>query len=95
MARAPRKKFRIVPSIVKLGIDVLGLMVTALEVGEWSGIMRYFGNRYRKHDVIFTIYGIARNYHDLGKYLYYRAIMIYLKKVFKKFGGLKSINKGA
>ena len=53
MARAPRKKFRIVPSIVKLGIDVLGLMVVALDVGKWSGIMRYFGNRYRKHDIIY------------------------------------------
>ena len=91
MARAPRKKFRIVTSIVNLGIDILGLMVVALDVG----IMRYFGNRYNKHDVIFTIYGMARKYLDLGKYLYYRAIMIYLKKVFKKFGGLKSINKGA
>ena len=59
MARAPRKKFRIVPSIVKLGIDVLGLMVSALEVGEWAGIMRHFGNRYKKNDIIFTIYGIA------------------------------------
>ena len=95
MANAPRKKFRIVTSIVNLGIDVLGLMVVALDVGKWSGIMRYFGNRYHKHDVIFIIYGIARKYLDLGKYSYYRAIMIYLKKNFKKFGGMDSINLGA
>ena len=92
MANAIRRKFRIVPAVVNLGIDILGLMVEALGVGNWAGIMKYFGSRCNKHDVVFTIYGMARRYLDLGKYSYYRAIMIYLKK---KFGGMNSINMGA
>ena len=95
MARTPSKKFKIVPSIVKLGIDVLGLLVSALEVGGWAIIMRHFGNGYRKNDIIFTIYKIARKYHDLGNHFYHQAIIIYLRKNFRKFGGLKSLNKGA
>ena len=81
MANAFRRKFRIVPAVVNLGIDILGLMVEALGIGNWAGIMKYFGSRYNKHDVVFTIYGMGRRYLDLGKYSYYRAIMIYLKKI--------------
>ena len=95
MARTPSKKSKIVPSIVKLGIDVLGLLVSALEVGGWAIIMRHFGNGYRKNNIIFTIYKIARKYHDLGNHPFHQAIIIYLRKNFRKFGGLKSLNKGA
>ena len=95
MANASRRKSRIVPAVVNLGIDVLGLMVVALDVGKWSGVMRYFGSCYNKNDVVFTIYSMARRYRDMGQCLYSRAIMIYLKKVFKKFGGRKSLNLGA
>ena len=94
MARTPSKRYKIVPSIVKLGIDVVGLLASALE-GGWAIIMKHFGNGFRKNDIIFTIYKIARKYHDLGNHFYHRAIIIYLNFFFRKFGGLKSVNKGA
>ena len=95
MIKSVRKKFRIVPAVVDLGIDVLGLMVEALNIGNWAGVLNYFGGRYSKHDVVFTIYGMARRYLDLGNYNYYRAIIITLKQIFKKFGGINSVNMGA
>ena len=95
MVKSVRRKFRIVPAVVNLGIDILGLMVEALGIGNWAGIMKYFGGRYTKHDVVFTIYGMARRYLDLGKYTYYRAIKITLKQIFKQFGGINSVNMGA
>ena len=95
MIKSVRKKFRIVPAVVNLGIHVLGLMVEALNIGNWAGVLNYFGGRYSRHDVVFTIYGMARRYLDLGNYNYYRAIIITLKQIFKKFGGINSVNMGA
>ena len=95
MIKSVRKNFRIVPAIVDLGIDVLGLMVEALNIGNWAGVLNYFRGRYSRHDVVFTIYRMARRYLDLGNYNYYRAIIITLKQIFKKFGGINSVNMGA
>ena len=95
MVKSVRGKFRIVPAVVNLGIDILGLMVEALGKGKWAGVLNYFGGRYSKHDIVFTIYGMARRYLDLGKHNYYRAIIITLKQIFKKFGGINSVNMGA
>ena len=95
MVKSVRGKFRIIPTVVSLGIDILGLMVEALGIGNWAGVLIYFGGRYSKHDVVFTIYGMARRYLDLGEYNYYRAIIITLKQIFFKFGGINSVNMGA
>ena len=94
MAKTPSKRYKIVPSIVKLGIDVVGLLASALE-GGWAIIMKHFGNGFRKNDILYTIYKIAQKYHDLGNHDFHQAIIIYLRKNFRKFGGLKSLNKGA
>ena len=94
MARNPSRKYKIVPSIVKLGIDVVGLLVSALD-GGWANIINHFGNGFRKNDILYTIYKIAQKYRDLGNHDYHQAIFIYLRKNFRKFGGLKSLHKGA
>ena len=86
MVKSVKGKFRLIPAVVRLGINVLILIEEAFCIGNWAGVKLYFRGRYSKQDVLFSIWGIARRYLDLGEYNYYLAIMITLKQIFKKFG---------
>ena len=88
MVKSVKSNFRIIPEVVRMGINILSLMEEALGIGNWTGVMIYFGGLYTKQDVLFTIWGMARRYLDLGEYNYYLAIMITLKQIFVRFGGI-------
>ena len=91
MVQSIRSDFRIIPEVMQMGINILDLMEECLAIGNWSEVMEYFGGIYTKQDLLYTLWGCARRYLDLGEYNYYVALMVTLKQIFVRFG---EVNKG-
>ena len=48
--------------------------------------MEYFGGIYTRQDLLYTLWGCAQRYLDLGEYNYYFALMVTLKQILVRFG---------
>ena len=86
MVHSIRSDFKIISEIVDMGINVLTFMEECLSIGNWGMIMDFFDIDYSKQDLLYTIWGMARRYLDMGQYNYYVAIMVTLKEIFLRFG---------
>ena len=86
MVHSIRSDFRIIPEIINMGINVLTLLEECLSIGNWGVIMEFFDFNYSKQDLLYTIWGMARRYLDMGQYNYYVAIMVTLKEIFLRVG---------
>ena len=91
MVHSIRSDFQIIPEVMQMGINILNLMEECLTIGKWGEVMEYFGDIYTKQDLLYTIWGVARRYLDMGEYNYYVALMVTLKELFVRFG---QANKG-
>ena len=86
MVHSIRSDFKIISEIVDMGINVLTFMEECLSIGNWGMIMYFFDIDYSKQDLLYTIWGMARRYLDMGLYNYYVAIMVTLKEIFLRVG---------
>ena len=69
-----------------MGINLLDLMEECIAVGNWGEVLEYFGGIHSKQDFLYTLWGCARRYLDLGEYNYYVALMLTLKQMLVRFG---------
>ena len=76
----------IIFKIVDLNINVLLFMEECIAIGDWWMIREYFDIDFSIQDMIFTIWGMARKYLDMGLDNYYIAIMVTLKEIFLRIG---------
>ena len=67
-------------------INVFIFMEECISIGNWWMIIDYFDIDYSIQDLIFTIWGMARKYLDMGLYNYYVAIMVTLKEISLRIG---------
>ena len=86
MVHSIRSDFIIIPEVLHMEINVLALMEECLSIGNWGEVMEFFDDMYSKQDLLYTIWGIARRYLDMGEYNYYVALMVTLKEIFVRFG---------
>ena len=75
----------IIYEIVELGLDVLLFMNECILLGNWWKAQEHFDINFRIQDTIYTVYGIAKRYHDEGLDNYYVAIMLTLKEMIARF----------
>ena len=86
MVQSLRSDFRIIPEVVAMGINLLDLMRECIELGNWGEVLEYFGGIYSKQDFLYTLWGCAQRYLDLGEYNYCVALMLTLKQMLVRFG---------
>ena len=75
----------LVDEIIVLGLDILDFMESCIQLGFWWEVQNQFNLNCNIDDVIFTIWGMGRNYLDQNMDNVYIAIMLTLKDMIKHF----------
>ena len=75
----------LVDEIIVLGLDILDFMESCIQLGFWWEVQNQLNLNCNIDDVIFTIWGMGRNYLDQNMDNVYIAIMLTLKDMIKHF----------